>query len=71
MTTASFNTNLTMNGYNYQAMMDYAYNWAYGRNSAYPNYGNDCTNFVSQAMEAGGWAETGGFRWDDSPGGTN
>lgn len=26
-----------------------------GWNSAYPSYGNDCQNFVSQALHAGGW----------------
>ncbi|WP_370941927.1 amidase domain-containing protein [Amycolatopsis sp. cg5] len=41
--------------YNRQAMADYAKRWALDRNSAYPSFGNDCTNFVSQAMSAGGW----------------
>lgn len=28
----------------------------------YPIYGNDCMNFVSQALQAGGWPETGATR---------
>lgn len=49
-------------GYNYQAMVNYARAWAFGRNSAYPTYPNDCTNFVSQVMHAGGWAII--LHWD-------
>lgn len=33
----------------------YARTWATGSNPAYGRFGNDCTNFASQAMEAGGW----------------
>ncbi len=29
-------------------------------NSSYRVYGNDCTNFISQAMRAGGWKMTSG-----------
>ena len=38
----------------------YARKWAKKTNSSYPRFGNDCTNFVSQCMEAGGWAMKGG-----------
>jgi len=42
----------------------YAYQWSTSggtsRNSAYPDFGvDDCTNFVSQAMKAGGFIEKG------------
>lgn len=33
---------------------DYANRWATARNSNYPNFGSDCTNFVSQALHSGG-----------------
>src|SRR5205085_538864 len=28
-----------------------------GYNPAYPSFSNDCTNFVSQALAAGGWPQ--------------
>lgn len=37
------------------AAATYARTWATGTNPAYGRFGNDCTNFASQAMEAGGW----------------
>lgn len=40
---------------------NYAYKWAYGRNPAYTSYSQDCTNFVSQALRAGGWGQIKGF----------
>ncbi|MET7402227.1 amidase domain-containing protein [Dactylosporangium sp. NPDC005572] len=46
-------------GYNYTAMVNYARAWATGRNPAYPTYSDDCTNFISQVMRAGGWATVG------------
>ncbi|MFZ5823859.1 MAG: amidase domain-containing protein [Bacillota bacterium] len=53
--------------YNRQAAVDYAYTWAQNggrkRNPSFPDFaGNDCTNFVSQAVQAGGvpMAGTGG-----------
>jgi hypothetical protein len=36
-------------------MVKYAIRWAGDYNSIYHRYGNDCTNFVSQALYAGGW----------------
>lgn len=39
----------------YLAAIDYAHTWALGRNPAYRDFGdNDCTNFVSQCVFAGG-----------------
>lgn len=42
--------------YNRQKAIEYAYKWAYKRNSKYYNFdaiGGDCTNFVSQCIYAG------------------
>lgn len=42
----------------------YAYSYAYNYNTAYREFkssgGNDCANFVSQALKVGGWTETAG-----------
>jgi putative amidase-like protein len=35
----------------------YARKWANSYNSTYPQYNDDCTNFISQALKAGGWTE--------------
>lgn len=41
--------------YNRTAAVNYADAWTHGRNSAYRNYDpNDCTNFASQILAAGG-----------------
>jgi hypothetical protein len=49
-------------GYNYAAMANYAVKWANDFNGAYPRWNNDCTNFVSQCMLAGGWSQiTAGY----------
>ncbi|HET6857797.1 MAG TPA: amidase domain-containing protein [Streptomyces sp.] len=57
------------NGYNYAAMAKYAEKYWSSYNPAYPSYdgagaGGDCTNFVSQALKAGGWKHAPGS-WDD------
>lgn len=44
--------------------ISYAYAWAinggYSRNPAYPDFGiDDCTNFISQALYAGGFSQIG------------
>jgi len=59
--------------YNRTAAVDYANTWAYGRNANYPNYGsqgdnpcNDCTNFVSQVLQAGGLPTIANFSQNDS-----
>ncbi|MFD9302516.1 amidase domain-containing protein [Streptomyces sp. NPDC060048] len=45
-------------GYDYWAMTDYAQTYAIDRNSWYRDFGNnDCTNFISQALRAGGWSD--------------
>lgn len=53
-------------GYNYTAMVNYARYWAFGRNGAYRQFGNDCQNFVSQSLNAGGWQHMGGWYQYDS-----
>ncbi|WP_434599701.1 amidase domain-containing protein [Streptomyces sp. A5-4] len=57
------------NGYNYAAMATYAEKYWSNYNPAYPSFddagaGGDCTNFVSQALKAGGWKHAPGS-WDD------
>lgn len=47
-------------GYNYGNMASYADRHWKRANSDYRVYGNDCTNFISQAMRAGGWGTTSG-----------
>lgn len=54
----------TRSGYNYQAMATYLEKyWSY-YNPAYRSFagkGGDCTNFVSQALREGGWADKSGW----------
>lgn len=47
-------------GYDGNAAAAYAIKWAYIRNPNLYSYGQDCTNFVSQCLFAGG------FKMDDS-----
>jgi hypothetical protein len=50
--------------FNRQAAADYALRWALVRNPAFrdfSNSGGNCTNFISQAMDAGGWTHVTGF----------
>lgn len=48
--------------YNYNAMADYVIKWAYKPyNPAYIQLENDCTNFISQALRAGGWTDVQGL----------
>jgi hypothetical protein len=51
--------------FNHQAAVAYARRWAQSANPQYPPFGEDCTNFVSQAMLAGGWTMVGGDWFDD------
>lgn len=55
--------------YDGQAAANYAMRWYKARNPNYESFGNDCTNFVSQAMKAGGmkFMRSGGVD-DPSPG---
>lgn len=46
--------------YSYGKMVAYADRYWKHHNSAWRTYGTDCTNFVSQAMHAGGWGPKGG-----------
>lgn len=54
----------TIAAYNYTAMADYAKRYWSNYNTAYRAYTNDCTNFISQAMRAGGWGFVGSGYWD-------
>ncbi|WP_179166461.1 amidase domain-containing protein [Streptomyces sp. CB03238] len=45
---------------NYSKMAAYADRHWKNTNSDYRVYDNDCTNFISQAMRAGGWGKTSG-----------
>jgi hypothetical protein len=49
--------------YSASAAVTYAKKWAKDTNSDYPRFVNDCTNFVSQSLLAGGWAMTGDGCW--------
>jgi hypothetical protein len=51
--------------YNYQAMYDYAAQYWDNYNPDYREFGNDCTNFISQIMKAGGWTDVDGFYQND------
>jgi hypothetical protein len=51
-----------MAGYDYKQMAAYANKHWKNYNKNWREYDNDCTNFISQAMSAGGWKMTsGGF----------
>jgi hypothetical protein len=49
--------------YSATAAVAYAKKWAKDTNADYPRFTNDCTNFVSQSLLAGGWAMTGDGCW--------
>lgn len=54
------------NPLNRNAVASYVANWWYRRNSSYANFdlngqGGDCTNFASQAMQAGGYGNDADF----------
>lgn len=61
--------NLTSGAYDYKAMAAYAQKYWSKYNPDYPDYngqgaGGDCTNFVSQALKAGGWKHVPGYTYD-------
>ncbi|MGW0081503.1 amidase domain-containing protein [Streptomyces sp. NPDC003393] len=61
--------NLTSGTYDYKAMAAYAKKYWSNYNPDYPNFngqgaGGDCTNFVSQALKAGGWKHVPGYTND-------
>ncbi|PTT73668.1 MULTISPECIES: amidase domain-containing protein [unclassified Chryseobacterium] len=54
--------------YNRTAAKDYAYTYVFSPSSNYPDYtghGGDCTNFVSQCLQSGGWTQvsSGTNKW--------
>ncbi|GAA2719761.1 MULTISPECIES: amidase domain-containing protein [Streptomyces] len=54
-------------GYDYKAMAAYAEKYWSRYNPAYPSFnkgGGDCTNFISQALKAGGWKDAPGSESD-------
>jgi hypothetical protein len=57
---------------NRSAIVNYAYTYWRKYNLSYRNFnisgtgGGDCTNFVSQALHAGGWQDVGGWHRDTS-----
>ncbi|HEX7308810.1 amidase domain-containing protein [Lentzea sp.] len=51
--------------YDYGAMYNYAIAHWDNYNSAYRTFDNDCTNFISQIVEAGGWTHESGFYQDN------
>ena len=63
----NFPTLLAQTSPNRQAIVQYAYYYALTPNKDYPNFeeagvrGGDCTNFISQAMRAGGWPDAKGW----------
>ncbi|WP_223165525.1 amidase domain-containing protein [Lentzea indica] len=52
--------------YFYQAMVNYAYKWGKNANPNFRTYDQDCTNFLSQIMMAGGWEDVDGDRTSNS-----
>ncbi|MET8446283.1 amidase domain-containing protein [Streptomyces sp. NPDC005209] len=61
--------NFSASGYDYKAMVAYAGKYWNNYNPDYPDYngqgaGGDCTNFVSQALKAGGWKHVPGYTYD-------
>ncbi|MFR2529637.1 MAG: amidase domain-containing protein [Clostridium paraputrificum] len=71
MMKSTVSENSRLAGYSPTKARDYARKWANGANPNYNNYsgnGGDCTNFVSQCIEAGGAKET---KPSTVPNGTN
>ncbi|MFC3345869.1 amidase domain-containing protein [Streptomyces echinoruber] len=61
--------NFSATGYDYKAMAAYAQKYWNNYNPDYPDFnghgaGGDCTNFVSQALKAGGWKHVPGYTND-------
>src|SRR2546426_10275487 len=46
--------------YNHSAAVNYADQYALNYNSSYPTWAADCTNFASQALNAGGYKQVRG-----------
>ncbi|MCQ8770661.1 amidase domain-containing protein [Streptomyces telluris] len=61
-------TSTTKGGLDYKAMAAYAEKYWRNYNPAYRSfnsYGGDCTNFISQALKAGGWKDAAGTDTSD------
>jgi hypothetical protein len=56
---ALFNPGGVAHAYSPSNAVTYAERWATSNNSNYPTYSEDCTNFVSQALHAGGYGFVG------------
>lgn len=54
--------------YNRNAAVNYALKWATSRNRQYQSYPKDCTNFVSQAVHAGGMPMKKDSKYSLTPG---
>lgn len=59
------NASIVHGGFNPSNAVNYARSYWNNYNSAYRTYSNDCTNFVSQALNWGGWQHNGGW-YDDT-----
>lgn len=53
--TATSTTSTDATYYRYSAMIDYALRYWDVYNTNYRSFSDDCTNFISQALRAGGW----------------
>lgn len=51
---------------NRTAAVQYAKRHALSANPSFKRYGNDCTNFISQCMQAGGWSQITGWYQSNS-----
>jgi hypothetical protein len=47
------------------AAVDYSNRWVWDYNPAFVKFTNDCTNFISQVAQAGGWTQTGLIKYSD------
>ena len=52
-------TNKVLTSYSRTNVINYAYEWWNNRNPSYPDFGSNCSNFISQAMKAGGFSFEG------------
>ena len=52
-------------GMNYRAIIEYAWRYWDNYNPDYRSFSQDCTNFISQALRAGGWPYDHGAYWGD------
>lgn len=59
-------TSTNSGSYSNQSAANYAINWWNSRNPAYRSFDADCTNFISQALYAGGWTYVSGYYLNSS-----